>query len=158
MRLLPPLAAALALTACTATAPPPPPPPAAESPAAARTGCGSPVDTGPLPDWARAGFSGDPSVPHVLGDRGTITAVLFGSPLTAARTDGKANKILWVAKESYPPGDLTISAALDGTATTAGDTVEGGPGPSIVDLPRPGCWRLTLTWPGHADTLDLTYA
>jgi hypothetical protein len=41
--------------------------------------------------------------------------------------------------------------------------VTGGPGPSIVDLPAAGCWRLTLTWrqdPGRRqvrDTLDLAY-
>jgi hypothetical protein len=37
-------------------------------------------------------------------------------------------------------------------------TVAGGPGPSIVDLPAPGCWRLTLRWAGRADQVDLAYA
>jgi len=31
------------------------------------------------------------------------------------------------------------------------------PGPSFVDLPEPGCWRLTLTWADRTDTLDLEY-
>jgi hypothetical protein len=35
--------------------------------------------------------------------------------------------------------------------------VEGGPGPSTIDLPDPGCWRLSLTWGGRTDTLDLEY-
>jgi hypothetical protein len=35
--------------------------------------------------------------------------------------------------------------------------VRGGPGPSIVDLPSPGCWALTLRWSGHVDHLDLEY-
>jgi hypothetical protein len=35
--------------------------------------------------------------------------------------------------------------------------VSGGPGPSIVNLPSPGCWRLTLRWSGRADSLDLSY-
>jgi hypothetical protein len=35
--------------------------------------------------------------------------------------------------------------------------VPGGPGPSLVDLPSPGCWRLTLTWSGRRDSLDLRY-
>jgi len=33
----------------------------------------------------------------------------------------------------------------------------GGPGPSIVDVPAPGCWRLTLSWSARRDSLDLQY-
>ena len=35
--------------------------------------------------------------------------------------------------------------------------VSGGPGPSVVNLPSPGCWRLTLSWSGRVDSLDLRY-
>jgi hypothetical protein len=35
--------------------------------------------------------------------------------------------------------------------------VDGGPGPSIINLPSAGCWRLSLTWSGHRDQLDLRY-
>jgi hypothetical protein len=35
--------------------------------------------------------------------------------------------------------------------------VAGGPGPSIVDVPSPGCWRMTLSWSGRRNTLDLVY-
>jgi hypothetical protein len=35
--------------------------------------------------------------------------------------------------------------------------VTGSPGPSIIDLPAAGCWRLTLRWSGRVDTLDLRY-
>ncbi|MET7401788.1 hypothetical protein ABZS66_50740 [Dactylosporangium sp. NPDC005572] len=122
-----------------------------------RSGCGSPVATGPLPEWARTGFSGDSSMPHVLGDRGDIVAAIFGYPLAVSRPDGPSNKILWVSKATAPPGDLVIDAKLDGTAVTETRHVSGGPGPSIVDLPRAGCWHLTLTWPEHTDTMDLTY-
>ncbi|GAA1526086.1 hypothetical protein GCM10009827_048580 [Dactylosporangium maewongense] len=123
----------------------------------ARSGCGSPVDTGPLPEWARAGFTGDSSMPHVLSDHGTIVAAMFGHPLAVTRPDGSSNKILWVAKDPTPPGDLQIDATRTGTQDVVRRTVPGGPGPSIIDLPQPGCWRLTLTWPAHTDTLDLTY-
>jgi hypothetical protein len=145
----------LLLAGCTTGAPAPPTP--TSTPAPARTSCGSPVDRGPLPEWARTGFTGDTSTPHVLGDHGDILAVVFGDPLTANRTDEMANKILWVARADPDPGDLTIAATLDGTTTPQTRSVPGGPGPSIVDLPRAGCWRLTLTWPGHTDTLDLIY-
>jgi hypothetical protein len=144
------------LAGCTATTAHPAA--SAPQPRAARSGCGSPIDRGPLPNWARSGFSGDTRMAHVMGDGGAIVAVLFGDPLVAHRADDKANKILWVAKDGAAgPGDLVIDASLDGSGETARRSVEGGPGPSIVDLPRAGCWRLTLTWPGHTDTMDLTY-
>jgi hypothetical protein len=36
-------------------------------------------------------------------------------------------------------------------------SVPGGPGPSIIDLPAPGCWTLHLSWSGHTDKLKLHY-
>ncbi|GAA2641135.1 hypothetical protein GCM10010399_88650 [Dactylosporangium fulvum] len=92
-----------------------------------------------------------------MGDRGDIVAAVFGYPLAVARTDGASNKILWVSKAPTPPGDLVIEAKLDGSEVAASRRVPGGPGPSIIDLPQPGCWRLTLTWTDHADTMDLVY-
>jgi hypothetical protein len=32
-----------------------------------------------------------------------------------------------------------------------------GTGPSIIDVPAAGCWRLTFSWSGRRDTLDLNY-
>ena len=127
------------------------------SPTPTRTACGSPVDTGPLPEWARAGFSGDSSMPHVMGDRGDIVAAIFGYPLAVTRPEGSNNKILWVARVSGALGDLVIDAKLDGSDASATRSVTGGPGPSIIDLPRSGCWHLTLSWPDHTDTMDLVY-
>jgi hypothetical protein len=122
--------------------------------------CGETILTDALPEWARTGFSGDGSGnPHVFGKSGDILAVIFGAPLKAPPATDHNNKILWVSR---PPateaGDLKISAKLDGTGETAERTVTGGPGPSIVDLPKAGCWRLTLQWWGHTDTMDLTYS
>lgn len=125
--------------------------------AVSRSGCGSPIELGPLPEWALAGFSGDSSMPHVMGDRGDIVAAIFAYPLAVTRPDGSSNKILWVSKPDAPPGDLQIDATRDGTGETVQRHVTGGPGPSIIDLPKAGCWRLTLTWPGHTDTMDLVY-
>src|SRR5262249_2762831 len=39
----------------------------------------------------------------------------------------------------------------------AGRVLAGGPGPSYVNLPSAGCWRLELSWSGLTDTLDLAY-
>ncbi|WP_328476123.1 hypothetical protein OHA21_21090 [Actinoplanes sp. NBC_00393] len=148
--------ALLLLAGCTATSEPSGPP--SPSPAPARP-CGSPVSTAALPEWARAGFSWDGSgTKHVLGDQGEIVAILFGAPLTSPPAEDHSNKILWVSRQPVDtPADLKISAVLDGTEVRADENVAGGPGPSIIDLPQAGCWRLTLTWSGRTDTMDLTY-
>ncbi len=91
-------------------------------------------------------------------------AVLFAHPLRQVREDGSNNKILWVARaattspDPVAPATLVITARLDGTDTQVIREVPGGPGPSIIDLPQAGCWRLDLSWSGHTDTMDLVYA
>jgi hypothetical protein len=168
-RLLLASALTLALAGCGAGSPdtpsggspsPSPSPPASAAGGAAAGSCGSAVETGPLPDWADAGFSGDSSMPHVFGAKGEIVAVLFGHPLAVVKpVAGPTNKILWVAKPAPAFGDtLKITARLDKSDVTAEREVAGGPGPSILDLPQAGCWRLTLTWSDRVDTMDLTYA
>jgi hypothetical protein len=145
------LVATLLLSGCTAADERPPPPVA--------TGCTSAVLTDALPTWARTGFSGDGSgVPHVLGRDGQIVAVLFGRTLSAPPAPAPSNKILWVARTPATMGDtLRITARLDGTNEQASREVAGGPGPSIIDMPRPGCWHFTLSWSGHTEAMDLTY-
>lgn len=161
--------AVLLLAGCTPAPPGAPASPVAVAPAPALAsssalasppaGCRSPVRTEALPEWARAGFSWDGSgTKHVYGSRGDILAILFGWPLRSPVGPDRSNKILWVSREAVEPGDqLKIVAVLDGTDVRAEQTVAGGPGPSLVDLPRPGCWHLTLTWSGRTDTMDLTY-
>jgi len=119
--------------------------------------CGA-VDRGELPAWATAGFSDPhPSMPHVVGRGGAITAVLFGDPLVAPPAKGRSNKILWVARRPVTtPGALKIRAR-DGSRVVD-RTLESGVGPSIVDLPA-GCWTLDLSWSGGGhDSLMLRYA
>jgi hypothetical protein len=141
------LAAALAPTVQAATAP-----------------CRAPVDLGVLPVWARAGFTDPkPQMPHVLGANRRIVAILFGYPLAAPPAKRRNNKILWVARRpQQAPSDLRISARRwDGTRPVGRPVarrVAGGPGPSIVDLPAAGCWRLTLRWGSRVDTLELRYS
>jgi hypothetical protein len=143
----------LSLAACTS----PSPPPVVPSPTAAHA-CAPTVSDDELPVWARSGFSGDVHIPHVLGERGDIVAVLFGYPLTQPPREGVSNKILWVSREPVTPGDtLRIEARLDATGAPVSRGVAGGPGPSIVDLPQAGCWRLALNWSGRIDSVDLRY-
>ncbi|MGZ4412468.1 MAG: hypothetical protein ACXVY8_10090 [Gaiellaceae bacterium] len=109
---------------------------------------------GSLPLWARGGFHPPTQrIPHVLGRSGGIVAVLFAYPLLSPPPKTHANKILWVSR--VPVNSLTNlriharrmlgSRALGAPVTRI---VRGGPGPSIVDLPVPGCWRLSLRWAG----------
>ena len=119
-------------------------------------GCGR-VDRGVIPSWARTGFTDpEPKVAHVMGERGQITAILFGETLSSPPGVNRSNKILWVAKDPWQGvTDLQIRA-VDGQDVVR-RTVPGGPGPSSIDLPHPGCWRLSLRWAGREDTLSLPY-
>jgi len=116
-----------------------------------------------LPDWARAGFSdAEPKAAHVVGTLGEVAAILFGDPLSAPPSGEHTNKILWVARRgSAMASDLEISAQrMDGSGLIDDPVerrVQGGPGPSIIDLPDAGCWRMTLRWADRTDSLDLEY-
>ncbi|WP_197025305.1 hypothetical protein [Nocardioides sp. URHA0032] len=119
--------------------------------------CADPVPTRVLPDWARTGFTDPrPRMPYVLGDGGDIAAILFAQPLTAPPSADHNNKILWVSPVA-DGSSLRITATLADGSATATRVVDGGPGPSIIDLPRTGCWHLTLQWAGRTDTMDLAY-
>jgi hypothetical protein len=137
----------------------------AASPAPARAGqeCRTDYTRSPLPTWARTGF--DPPtqpMPHVLSDKGDIVAILWADhePLVVPPAADRNNKILWVARvaSGVGGGSLRIEARLDGTGPVETRTVEGGPGPSIVDLPSRGCWSMDLTWGDDHDHLELEYA
>lgn len=100
-------------------------------------------------------------MPHVIGTRGTIVAILWArrDALHAPLTGAEANKILWVSKVSLQPGSpLRIRATLTGTDRTVTRQVLGGPGPSYVNMPAAGCWIMNLSWSGHQDQLALRYA
>jgi hypothetical protein len=123
--------------------------------------CHSNVDTGVLPVWARGGFSDPkPRIPHVLGRSGRIVAILFAYPLLSPPPRDHNNKILWVARKANGSALRIRAQRMIGSARVGAPVsrrIAGGPGPSIVNLPAPGCWRLTLRWAGQTDTLDLRY-
>jgi hypothetical protein len=159
VRILTLIVLAIVATACGTIAPSHP---LGSTPQAART-CAASVDRGVLPVWARSGFTDpQPVIPHSLGRSGEIMAILFGDPLLSPPGATHANKILWVTRPPFVSAPtLEISAQrMDGAALIGAATerhVDGGPGPSIIDLPDPGCWRLTLTWADKTDVLDLEY-
>jgi hypothetical protein len=131
--------------------------------AAAPPPCHSTVHNGVVPSWARTGFSSPrPRLPFAVARHGQIAALVFGYPLLAPPSATRSNKILWVSHARLVPSDdLRISAQRMRGTTRLGRpvkrVVDGGPGPSGIDLPAAGCWRLTLRWSGHRDSIDLRY-
>jgi hypothetical protein len=125
--------------------------------------CRSELRDGVLPGWARSGFSDpEPRTTYVLGTSGRIVAILFGSrSLSSPPAADHHNKILWVSRVATTGHDLRIEAQRMSGSRPLGApvarSVTGGPGPSIINLPSPGCWRFSLRWSGRTDTLDLQY-
>jgi hypothetical protein len=116
-----------------------------------------------VPTWARAGFNEPkPRVTQVFGHKGNIDAILFGRYLSSPPAADRSNKILWVSRLHVGiVSVLDIKAQRMKGSRTLGAPVYrrllDGPGPSQVDLPQSGCWRMTLHWSGHSDTIDLKY-
>ena len=65
---------------------------------------------------------------------------------------------MWVADNASGSADLLINGELEGSTTTMQTTVPGGPGPSGVDVPAPGCWTFTLTYGTHHDVINIPYS
>jgi hypothetical protein len=138
-------------------------------PAAASLGpspCRSDVRYSPLPTWARSGFSppGQP-MSHVLGARDDIVAILWArrDPLVSPALPDRRNKILWVSRLPLRTGsNLQIRARRIVRLVPVGPVqriqVVGGPGPSGINMPSPGCWLFELSWSGHIDSVALGYS
>jgi hypothetical protein len=92
----------------------------------------------------------------VHGEEHNIDAEVFVPPLTAPPPRDHRNKILWRATQ-FGPGDLLISASLNGTDLMVQRRVQGGPGASIINMPRAGCWTFSLRWPGNHDVVAIRY-
>lgn len=123
-------------------------------------GCAGQPPVSPLPVWARSGFTpADVAMPHVMGEAGNIVAILWASrdALHSPALQDRNNKILWVSRIGLAGDPLVIKATLAGGTRTATVSVPGGPGPSIINLPAPGCWTFHLSWSGHTDELKLRY-
>jgi len=155
------LLAALALAGCGDDDAARPDRTATTTAAASALPCRPAVAFGVIPVWARSGFSERvPRMHRAVGRRGRIAALVFGYPLQALPGPARSNKILWVPRVRPPAGSkLRVSAQrMTGAAAVGRPVVRVvDPGPSTVDVPTAGCWRLSLTWPGGADQLDVEY-
>jgi hypothetical protein len=134
------------------------------SPSVTPGGCGStPVLDGAFPDWtADAGLSTGMS--YVMSHEGNLIGVLFANPLVAPphADPGPNNKILWISKvpRDGHPLRLTLTPAGGGGPVTVEQPANSSPGeiyPSIVDVPKAGCWTVSAEWGDNRATLELAY-
>jgi hypothetical protein len=123
-------------------------------------GCGgTSVYRGAPPAWARP----DPPRywPYVISDSGLIAGFLFGYPLRAGdrvAQQGRSNKILWWPKLQSETALRVEARPLGAQRPVIRATYPGGGiYPDGLDVPKPGCWRFTLSWGRHTDTVHLRY-
>jgi hypothetical protein len=106
--------------------------------------------------WARGGFTGNSYPPFATSSSGDIVAIVFGDPLASPPVAGRNNKILWVVRGGSTT-DMAVTAHLEGSDLTATMSIPAGP--SIVDMPAAGCWRLDLDVKGRGlhDSISLRW-
>jgi hypothetical protein len=125
-------------------------------------GCGgSPIYQGGSPDFAAVN---SPNSPYVISEAGNAVGYLFGFRLRAVNSDGTSlNKVLWYVRLPRDGHPLHIEARPRGrqAPVVRSDFPSGAsPGeiyPSSVDVPKAGCWHITLTWGPHTDRVDLRF-
>jgi hypothetical protein len=117
---------------------------------------------GASPAWARS--ARPPAIRYALSDEGNAAAYLFGYPLRAGSPADPDDKVLWVVRRPRDGLPLRLTGRLLGasaprtvSSTWPADSSPGEIYPSIVNVPVPGCWRFTLAWNGHRDSVDLRY-
>ena len=90
---------------------------------------------------------------------GAMVAIIFADPLISPALPNLGNKILWVTNDDdSATGSLHITGHLEGGTATMTTVVDGGPGPSLIDVPVAGCWQFDLSWGSHRDTIAIPYA
>ncbi|TMC71391.1 MAG: hypothetical protein E6J18_07090 [Chloroflexi bacterium] len=129
-------------------------------------GCGSTqVFKGGVPAWldAAGAYNNPAGLPYVVANPPIAAGFLFGAPLRAGHPTNPANKILWVVGKPREGAELRIIGhPLEASTPEVQTSAPAGssPGeiyPSIVDVPRPGCWRFDLYWAGHTAAAELLY-
>jgi hypothetical protein len=139
------------------------------TPTAIAGGCGTTaVRRGGMPAWTKPAFADSSggyasAIPYSVADHGNAVAVLFAHPLRAGHPRHTVNKVLWIMRLPRRGSPLTVSAKPltgGGGSVRASFPADSEPGeiyPSYVNVPRAGCWHVTLTWAHHTDSIDLRY-
>jgi hypothetical protein len=142
---------------------------AAPAPTVIAGGCGTTaIRRGGMPAWTRPAFAdsggAEPSdLAYSVTDHRDAVAVLFARPLRAGQPREPSNKVLWIMRLPRHGSSLTVSArpvSGGGRTVRASFPADSEPGeiyPSAVDVPRAGCWHVTLRWAHHTDSIDLRY-
>lgn len=120
---------------------------------------------GGVPAWVDvAGAQNNPDgLPYVVAIPPSAAGFIFGYPLRAGHPQSPTNKILWVVGLPRNGSPLEVSGRpLNATTPSIHQTqlADSGPGeiyPSIIDVPKPGCWRFDLSWAGNHTAVDLEY-
>jgi hypothetical protein len=92
-----------------------------------------------------------------------IIGEVFAPRLVSPPSRQYANKILWTSEQTGGSADLLITASLNGSSLHAERRVEGNmaPGssrPSIIDVPKAGCWTFSLRWGETGDVVAVRYS
>lgn len=114
----------------------------------------APLQDGPPPVWARSGFTGTVYPPHATSRSGDVVAIVWGQ-LAAPPAADHNNKILWVARGDGGSFEMTVTAHLEGTDRVVTQSIPVGP--SIVDMPAAGCWRMDLQIGNRHDEIALRW-
>ena len=137
----------------------PPPVPGANY---AAGGCGpQPLLSGAPPFWTAS--ANPPALIYVLGRDQQVAGFLFGFPLMAGHPEPYSDKILWVVRSDRHGAPLRLTGHPLNAATPVvrsswpANSSPGNIYPSDIEVPAPGCWRFTLAWHRHTDTVDLWY-
>jgi uncharacterized protein YceK len=124
----------------------------------------APLHHGPPPAWTAAAWSDSSpgfTLPYALSSGDTAGAFFFANPVRAGRPANPSNKVLWIVRFPRNGNPLRITArfgadpALVVRASWPADSQPGEIYPSSLDLPRPGCWALTLAWGQHRTSIDV---
>ena len=114
----------------------------------------TPLRTDKPPVWARGGFTGQGYPPYATSSSGDVVAIVFGNPLSAPPSEQHANKILWVVRGGATT-HIRVVARLEGSGRSTRMRVPAGP--SIVDMPSAGCWKLSLHLGDRQDSINLRW-
>jgi hypothetical protein len=124
------------------------------------------IHRGGPPSWSAPAWSDSSpgfKLPYALASADSAAA-FFWVRLRAGAPIDPANKVLWVMRYPRHGSPLRILArygrtpALRARSSWPADSSPGEIYPSYLNLPKPGCWQLTLRWGSHTAHLAVAVA